>query len=377
MDLNRPITFASNLKYYRTKHGLTQKQLAEQIGYTEKSVSKWESGSGLPTMEMFLKLVDIFKISLDDLMFEKTSCNYFLGIDGGGTKTVFKIIDENGVVLNKICKGSSNPIDIGMENATAVLKDGINEVCRGIPYSKITMFAGLSGGGLSGNNIKTLNRFFGKFGFLSYDNGSDIENLVALSDYERCILVIMGTGFIVYALDGTTTKRISGWGQFFDEGGSGYTLGRDAITAALCAIDGSGEQTVLTTLFKERLGESAETHLAKFYQGGKRYIAEFAEFVFKAAEKGDKVALGILEKNMAFVADKINTAVRTLSDVPVLESIPVLFSGGISEKENIVFPLIKKHIASEECHLIRLQNEPVDGALRRAKKIFQDKKCEG
>ena len=85
--MKRTIAFAENLKHYRIKLGLTQKQLALKIGYTEKSVSKWESSNALPTMEVVLKLSDLFHISLDELMFENLSCYYFLGIDGGGTKT--------------------------------------------------------------------------------------------------------------------------------------------------------------------------------------------------------------------------------------------------------------------------------------------------
>lgn len=374
--MNRPTKFSENLRYYRKKQGLTQSRLAEIIGYTEKSVSKWENSNALPPMDMCVKLAELFKISLDELMFEKTMHHYFLGIDGGGTKTAFKLADENGDVINCIYKGSSNPNDIGMEKATEVLKDGITEVCKGIPYSNITMFAGISGGGLSGNNVVLLNNFFKKFGFYAFDNGSDIENLVSLSDYEKSILVIMGTGFIVYVLDGEKRKRISGWGQFFDEGGSGYTFGRDAVTAVLSAGDGSGNQTRMTELLEERLGESAESHLNKFYQGGKKYIATFADLVFKAAETGDTVANEIIEKNMAFVASKIEAGLRYLADGKEKESIPVMFGGGISRDHKLLFPMIKKNITEYDCQLIRIESEPIEGALRRARKIHEMKKTE-
>ena len=369
--MKRSIEFAENLKYYRTKHGFTQKQLAEKIGYTEKSVSKWENDNALPTMDMCLKLAELFQISLDELMFEKISCHYFLGIDGGGTKTAFKLVDENGAVVNKIYKGSSNPNDIGMENAMAVLKEGISQVCNGIPFSQVTMFAGLSGGGLTGDNAAVLNHFFKKIGFYAFDNGSDIENLVGHSNYKKSILVIMGTGFIVYALNGKEKKRIAGWGQFFDEGGSGYTLGRDAISAVLCATDGSGEPTLLADLFEQRLGETASAHLAKFYQGGKRYIAQFADLVFVAAERGDQVSVEILEKNMDFVAGKIKAALADLINHEDTDNIPVLFSGGISERNDMLFPLIEKHLPENMCHLMRIEIEPVDGAIAHAKKIFE------
>lgn len=371
--LNRTIKFAENLKYYRTKYNLTQKQLAEQIGYTEKSVSQWERGNALPTMEIFLKLAQVFKISLDELMFEKTSGYYFLGIDGGGTKTAFKLVDENNNLISKTYKGSSNPNDVGMENAVAVLKEGINEVCGGILYSKITMFAGLSGGGLTGDNNKRLSRFFSKFGFYSFENGSDIENLVALSNYDKCVLVIMGTGFIVYALNGDVKQRISGWGQFFDDGGSGYTLGRDAITAVLCASDGSGEKTVLTNLLEERLGETAQMHLARFYEAGKKYIADFSQLVFVAAKKDDKVANEILEKNMCFVANKIDTAVKFLKENSQGQTIPVLFSGGISKESDVLFPLIEKHITQGNIILENTKKELVEGAVIKAQRLFKEK----
>ena len=307
------------------------------------------------------------------MIFEKASHHYFLGIDGGGTKTVFKLTDENGAVIHTVLKGSVNPNDIGMENALSLLKEGIHEVCRDIPYSSVTMFAGISGGGLSENNAEIFRQFFKKFGFWAFENGSDIENLVALSDHEKCILVIMGTGFIVYALDGVNRKRISGWGQFFDDGGSGYTLGKSVISAVLSAGDGSGKSTILSSLLEEHLGESAEAHLTKFYKGGKRYIAEFAEFAFKGYGKNDPVAIEILEKDMSFVANKIDTALSALTDSSTSESVPVLFSGGISNRSDILFPLIKKHMKRNNCTLSQIKNEPVDGALRRAKKIFDEK----
>lgn len=371
--LDRTNKFAENLKYYRVKYNLTQKQLAERIAYTEKSISQWELGNAFPTMETILRLADLFKITLDEFMFGKMSCYYFLGIDGGGTKTSFKLVDENGHVVNQACKASSNPNDIGIENAFAVLSDGISEVCRGVPYSQITMFAGISGGGMSSDNAQKLRRFFERFGFYAFDNGSDVENLVSLSNCKKSVLVIMGTGFIVYAIDKEQRKRISGWGQLFDEGGSGYTLGRDVITAVLCAGDGSGKPTAMTSMVENKIGESAENHLTKFYNGGKRYISQFGEHAFTAAQAGDEVAIGILEKNMSFVAEKISAGLNYLT-ANADEKIPVLFSGGICKEKDVLFPLIEKYIPGDSYELSVLKDEQVDGAVRRAKDIFEAKK---
>ncbi|MBR2615837.1 MAG: XRE family transcriptional regulator [Clostridia bacterium] len=372
--MKRSIAFAENLRQYRKMLGLTQKELAQRIGYTEKSVSKWEKGDALPPTEMLVSIAELFGIGLDEMIYKKDVRHFLLGIDGGGTKTVLKLIDEQGEVKAEICKGSCNPNDIGMERAMAVLKEGIREVCHGVPLSQVTLFAGLSGGGLTGNNAKIFQDFFEGFGFFAFGNGSDVENIVGLSDYDPCVLVIMGTGFVVFTVKGDERSRVAGWGQFFDEGGSGYTLGRDAITAALEDEDGSGDRTVLTALFRERLGESASAHLAKFYQGGKRYIAQFSDMALKGAEQKDAVCLGILEKNAAFIANKIDTAIRGISSDGQEGKVPVLFSGGLCREHEILFPLIEKHMNEEKHRLILQEAEPIEGALRRARMILQNKR---
>ncbi|MBQ3489563.1 MAG: hypothetical protein IJA86_03125, partial [Clostridia bacterium] len=298
--------------------------------------------------------------------------HYFLGIDGGGTKTVFRLVDKNEIVRREIYKGSSNPNDIGMEHTLYLLKKGIQEICGDIPYEKITLFAGISGGGLTGGNSDVLHRFFHTFGFFAFDNGSDIENLILLANRNPCILVIMGTGFIVYVLNGIQRKRIAGWGQFFDEGGSGYTLGRDVITAVLSETDGSGEKTILSPLLEKQLGESAEAHLAEFYRRGKRYIAKFASLAFTAARQGDPVAIRILETNMAFVAQKIETAKNHFTDTDQTE-IPVFFSGGLSKRHDVLFPMIQKHLSDISCRLNVLNGEPIEGSVKRAISIFNEK----
>ena len=299
--------------------------------------------------------------------------DYFLGIDGGGTKTVFRLTDANAQTIRQTAKGASNPNDIGFENAIALLKEGITETVGDIPYASVTMFAGISGGGLTGDYAQKLRHFFDEFGFFAFDNGSDIENIVALSEYAYAVLVIMGTGFIVYALGDDERKRIAGWGQLFDDGGCGYTIGRDAITAVLCASDGSGEPTILTALLTERIGETAEAHLSEFYRGGKQYIASFAELVFKGAEKNDAVSLGILRKNMVFAAEKIKTGIRLLSKE---EAIPVLFAGGISNWYELLFPMIEGCLADVKYRLIKIDCEPIEGALKRAQAIYKEKREE-
>lgn len=293
---------------------------------------------------------------------------YFLGIDGGGTKTVFTLVDQNETMKKRIVKGSSNPNDIGMEMVKAVLAEGIQEVAADIPYNQINMFAGISGGGMTGKNKTVLQEFFEHFGFETFENGSDIENLLGLIEDKKAILVIMGTGFVVYAINGECCQRISGWGQFFDEGGSGYTIGRDGIIAALNEVDGSGTSTLLSSLLQNKLGENAALHLAEFYQKGKHYIADCAGTVFEAVRQGDYAAKIILEKNMDFAAKKIDTALQKFPKDEQKE-IRIFFAGGICNEWEIVSSMIASKLRIPHGNLKRIEWEPVEGALKKAKRL--------
>ena len=69
LKLNETISF------YRKKQGLTQEQLANSLGVTNQSVSKWESGQCCPDISLIPRLADIFGISIDELFGKKASKN--------------------------------------------------------------------------------------------------------------------------------------------------------------------------------------------------------------------------------------------------------------------------------------------------------------
>lgn len=63
------------------------------------------------------------------------------------------------------------------------------------------------------------------------------------------MVVIMGTGSVVFVQKDGVLHRIGGLGYLFDEGGNGYSLGRDVLRAVMAAEDGSGNPTALSGLF--------------------------------------------------------------------------------------------------------------------------------
>lgn len=61
---------AKNLILYRTKAKLSQLELANKINYSDKSISKWERGLGVPDCFVLKQLADIYNIKIDDFFVE-------------------------------------------------------------------------------------------------------------------------------------------------------------------------------------------------------------------------------------------------------------------------------------------------------------------
>ena len=68
----RQSTLGSFIRFLRKQNQMTQAQLADLVGVTDKAVSKWERDVSYPDISIFPKLVDIFGITVNDLLRECT-----------------------------------------------------------------------------------------------------------------------------------------------------------------------------------------------------------------------------------------------------------------------------------------------------------------
>ena len=107
--------FAQRLVQLRKQKGLTQEQLAVNLGVTRVAVSLWESAKREPDLEMFRKMANIFDVSIDDLSGSSTTNT------SANTGVMEKIIrdhihdvekemtPERGAMVEKIVKFFANP----------------------------------------------------------------------------------------------------------------------------------------------------------------------------------------------------------------------------------------------------------------------------
>ena len=65
-------TLGMMISSLRKEKGMTQLQLAEKMGVTDKAVSKWERDLSFPDINSIPKLAEVFEISVDELMQVKT-----------------------------------------------------------------------------------------------------------------------------------------------------------------------------------------------------------------------------------------------------------------------------------------------------------------
>lgn len=61
-------TIAAKLRYLRNIKGLSQEDIAGQIGVSRQTVAKWENGDSLPDILKCEALAELFDVTLDDLV---------------------------------------------------------------------------------------------------------------------------------------------------------------------------------------------------------------------------------------------------------------------------------------------------------------------
>lgn len=70
--------FHSNLVQLRKLHHLSQEDLAEKVGVSRQTLSKWETGESIPDIVRCKQLAEVFSVTLDDLV--KYESNEFFGL---------------------------------------------------------------------------------------------------------------------------------------------------------------------------------------------------------------------------------------------------------------------------------------------------------
>lgn len=250
--------------------------------------------------------------------------NYFLGLDGGGTRTTAELADEYGNIVCRVVGDSINYYSEGLYNARANFKNILDEITEkngGIRPGSI--FIGLSAlfGKASEEELYKFTEGITTGELVGMDSDLYIA-LEAMMQPGECAVVIAGTGSMAVARQsGGSVICRGGYGYILGDEGSGYKIALEGIQRAIMAYEGAAAATAITDalLKKFNVGDMHEL-IDLFYDPPieRKVIADFAQQVFECAEAGDAIALDVIKEESRKLADTTDSLLREFeSDIPL------------------------------------------------------------
>jgi len=296
---------------------------------------------------------------------------YFIGLDGGGTRTTLGIADASGRELLRSV-GPPGLVDPRRPEATAdLLVAFVREVFAGARFGlPATAFcAGLAGVGNAPERDSVKARFIeaGIADRVEVVTDSEIAMSGALGEGAG-ILLIAGTGSVAWGrAEGGRVERSGGWGMIVGDEGSGFHLAQSGLSAALRSHDGRGPSTALLRALLDATGVETAAGIPSWAaQAGKGGIAHLATHVLRVAAIGDEVALELVDGCVTALVAHVEALAHRLR--PWSEPPRVVLHGGLARDA-----FFRSHLtsalasASTLVRLIEPAADAVTGALNCAR----------
>jgi N-acetylglucosamine kinase-like BadF-type ATPase len=296
---------------------------------------------------------------------------FVLGIDGGGTRTTALLADERGRILGRGLAGPSNPVAVGLATARREILAAARQALDGFrPPGRPRLKAVCLG--LAGADRLKISRPIAAWLRKRLPAAIHLVTTDAVLALEVAvgagpgIVVIAGTGSIACARDAQGwLLRAGGWGSAFDDAGSGFDLGRQAVCAALRAFDGRGPKTSLGPMIARSLGLDDITGIVALGLDPPR-MASLAPLVIEAARRGDAVARHLLDEAGRELAGLAVALIRRAG----LERkrVSVACAGGLLRASTALRRSFARHLRRQApgAQVRLLRREPVEGAVRLA-----------
>ena len=297
---------------------------------------------------------------------------YYLGIDGGGTKTRCALGDEHRVVATTVT-GACNVVRVGVASARHALHGAIRQVCQpaAIAPKDISNICIGAAGAAREEVANQIRDILGEVTPARVEVvGDTIIALEAAFGSGPGIIAISGTGSIIYGRNSRgETARAGGWGYAISDEGSAQWIGRRAVWTILRALD-QGAETMLTAQVLNAWNLHSLEELVQ--QANSAPPPEFPTLfpvVLRTAHEGDAMARALLADAAAQLAEQTAIVVRRLFP-KVDEHARIAMTGSVfrqsSDVRQVFYTQVRALFPS-----VDIRNElvePVDGALSRARR---------
>jgi N-acetylmuramic acid 6-phosphate etherase len=259
-----------------------------------------------------------------------------LGIEGGATRSTGVLVDGQMRVVAEYVGGPTNVHAVGRDRAGDATEDILRALLAGanVGWESVSAAAFCMAGLRTDADRSVWRGILDELAapsdvVLTHDAAA---GLAAGSEDQTGILVVCGTGSLVYARRADGAERfVGGRGPVVGDEGSGFDIARRGLRAAARAADGRGPATRLQRLLPERLGLADVEELPRWADpSAKGRIASAAPIVFDAAEAGDDVAAQIIHAAAGELVRSIEIAARALWPPGSDEGLRrIVLSGGV------------------------------------------------
>ncbi|OGD88158.1 hypothetical protein A3D04_01690 [Candidatus Curtissbacteria bacterium RIFCSPHIGHO2_02_FULL_40_16b] len=277
---------------------------------------------------------------------------YFIGVDGGSTKTEAVLIDENKKEMGRGLTAGSNADIFGLSESVDRVFAAIEQACAG-KNSNITG-ACLAIAGIDTKKGKSIweQAIKNHYSFSKYLNKKPFvvnDSLAALrsgTTAENAIVIIAGTGSNCFGRNEKGEEAKSGGVDYIlSDEGSGYNIGLRILKRITQSIDGRNDKTILKDLLFRKLNISSFSKLvSQVYEKpwNKADIASIAPLAEKAAEKEDKVAKEIIER----AAHDLGIMIKAVANKLQLKNkqYEIVTAGSVFNIQTILMIHLKKDI---------------------------------
>jgi N-acetylglucosamine kinase-like BadF-type ATPase len=308
-----------------------------------------------------------------------TGSGYFLGVDGGGTKTRFALIDQHGSLLAETQLGTTYHPEVGLDGVREVLARGIGEILGAASVSAADIshaFFGMPAYGEDSSMASCLRVL--PQSILGHDRYTcDNDMVCGWAGSLGCadgINIVAGTGSIGYGRRQGRGARAGGWGEAFSDEGSAYWIAIRGLNTYSRMSDGRLPKGPLYAMFNEALRLQSDldicTHVYGKGASSRGELAQLSQVVARAAQAGDAEAMGIFAQageELARIALAIRTALRFEPEEVALVS----GSGGAFNTGDLLLIPFQKalHATGFPFDFVKPKHEPHIGAALYAARL--------
>lgn len=305
--------------------------------------------------------------------------NWYVGVDGGGTKTEFAVSASDGIPVATLRKQGCSYQSIGVEKATSLVITGVTEILSMVNADKEDCAGLCVGMPCSGENaekdtviMETLSSSLAPIP-IHIVNDVEVGWAGALECHEG-IHIVAGTGSIAFGCGrDNKTARCGGWSEFFGDEGSCYWIGREAMSLFTKEADGRLPKGALYDLVcKEfsltgdyRFVDTVINELAPY----RDRVAHFQVYARQAAEAGDQAVLALYTAAAQELALMVGALKEKLNFTP--GTVDVSYTGGLFKAGDLILQPLRKMISLLDGKLQEPRHKAVDGALILAIEKFQ------